>query len=50
METTRGNKAVAKGVTRATEVDRLVAAIQKALKRKGCVMIPSFALGRTRRY
>lgn len=47
METTRGNKAVAKGVTRATEVDRLVVAIQKALKRKGCVMIPSFALGRT---
>lgn len=47
METTRGNKAVPKGVTRATEVDRLVAAIQKALKRKGCVMIPSFALGRT---
>jgi Cft2 family RNA processing exonuclease len=47
METTRGNKAVAKGVTRASEVDRLVVAIQKALKRKGCVMIPSFALGRT---
>jgi Cft2 family RNA processing exonuclease len=47
METTRGNKAVAKGVTRATEVDRLIVAIQKALKRKGCVMIPSFALGRT---
>lgn len=47
METTRGNKAVAKDVTRATEVDRLVNAIQKALKRKGCVMIPSFALGRT---
>lgn len=47
METTRGNRAVPKGVTRATEVERLVAAIQKALKRKGCVMIPSFALGRT---
>ena len=47
METTRGNKAVAKGVTRDTEVERLVVAIQKALKRKGCVMIPSFALGRT---
>jgi Cft2 family RNA processing exonuclease len=38
---------VPKGVTRATEVDRLTAAIQLALKRKGCVMIPSFALGRT---
>jgi len=47
METTRGNKAVAKGVTRASEVDRLVVAIQDAFKRKGCVMIPSFALGRT---
>src|SRR6187399_465699 len=47
METTRGNRPVIKDVTRATEVERLVAAIQKALKRKGCVMIPSFALGRT---
>ncbi len=47
METTRGNRAVPKGVTRATEVERLTAAIQLALKRKGCVMIPSFALGRT---
>src|SRR5690349_2878882 len=47
METTRGNRAVPKGMTRATEVERLVAAIHKALKRKGCVMIPSFALGRT---
>lgn len=47
METTRGNRAVPKGVTRATEVERLTAAILRALKRKGCVMIPSFALGRT---
>jgi len=47
METTRGNRAVPKGVTRATEVERLTAAIHLALKRKGCVMIPSFALGRT---
>ena len=47
MESTRGNKAVPKGVTRATEVDRLIAAIHKAIKKKGCVMIPSFALGRT---
>jgi Cft2 family RNA processing exonuclease len=47
METTRGNRAVPKGVTRATEVERLTAAIHQALKRKGCVMIPSFALGRT---
>ena len=47
MESTRGNRVVPKGVTRATEVERLTAAIQNALKRKGCVMIPSFALGRT---
>ena len=47
MESTRGNKVVPKGVTRATEVDRLIAAIHKAIKKKGCVMIPSFALGRT---
>ncbi len=47
MESTRGNRAVPKGVTRATEVERLTAAILRALKRKGCVMIPSFALGRT---
>lgn len=47
METTRGNRAVPKGVTRATEIERLTAAIINAFKRKGCVMIPSFALGRT---
>ncbi len=46
METTRGERPEATGVTRATEVDRLVAAIQKTLKRKGCVLIPAFALGR----
>jgi Cft2 family RNA processing exonuclease len=47
METTRGNRAVPKGVSRETEVRRLATAIQQAMKRKGCVMIPSFALGRT---
>jgi len=47
METTRGNRAVARGVTRASEMERLVAAIHQALKKKGSVMIPSFALGRT---
>lgn len=47
METTRGNRPVEKGVTRQSEMERLVAAIHQALKRKGCVMIPSFALGRT---
>src|SRR5882762_8022452 len=47
METTRGNRAVPKGVTRETEVQRLTDAIQRALKRKGSVLIPAFALGRT---
>jgi len=47
METTRGNRPVPEGVTRATEVERLTGALHDALKRKGCVLIPSFALGRT---
>jgi Cft2 family RNA processing exonuclease len=47
METTRGNRALPAGVTRATEIERLTTAVQRALKRKGCVLIPSFALGRT---
>lgn len=47
METTRGNRATPKGFTRQKEIERLAAAIQRALKRKGCVLIPSFALGRT---
>ena len=47
METTRGNRPVAEDVTRANEVERFTAALHGALKRKGCVLIPSFALGRT---
>ena len=47
METTRGNRTAARGVTRETEIGRLTAALHGALKRKGCVLIPSFALGRT---
>jgi Cft2 family RNA processing exonuclease len=47
METTRGNRAVEKGFTRETEIQRLVAAIHAAQKKKGAIMIPSFALGRT---
>ncbi len=46
METTRGGRAVLPGVTRQTEADRLAAAIQKVQARKGCVLIPVFALGR----
>ena len=47
METTRGNREVPKEFTRQGEIDRLVAAIHEGQKKKGCVMIPSFALGRT---
>jgi len=47
METTRGNRKPTPGFSRASEVERLVAAIQLAQKKKGCVMIPAFALGRT---
>jgi Cft2 family RNA processing exonuclease len=47
METTRGNRATPPGFTRASEVERLSRAIERALKRKACVLLPSFALGRT---
>jgi Cft2 family RNA processing exonuclease len=47
METTRGNRASAAGFSRAAEIERLVAALQAAQRKKGCVMIPAFALGRT---
>jgi Cft2 family RNA processing exonuclease len=47
METTRGNRAIPPGFSRESEIERLTAAIQRVLKRKGCVLIPSFALGRT---
>ena len=47
METTRGNRAVPAEFTRDKEIDRLVEAIQSGQKKKGCVMIPAFALGRT---
>jgi len=47
METTRGNRAVPPGFSREVEVDRLTAALDRVLTRKGCVLIPTFALGRT---
>ncbi len=47
METTRGNRAMKPGFTREAEIDRLAEAVQRVLKRKGCVLIPTFALGRT---
>ena len=47
IETTRGNHVVPPDFTREAEIDRLAASIQAALKRKGSVLIPVFALGRT---
>jgi Cft2 family RNA processing exonuclease len=47
METTRGNREVPPGFSREDEIQRLTAALDRVLKHKGCVLIPSFALGRT---
>jgi Cft2 family RNA processing exonuclease len=47
METTRGNRQVPPGFTRAGEIDRLTQSLQRVLARKGSVLIPTFALGRT---
>src|SRR6058998_3133887 len=47
METTRGNRDVPPGFSRENEIQRLTAALDRVVKRKGCVLIPSFALGRT---
>jgi len=47
METTRGDRAVPAGFTREAEIERLSQSIQRVLARKGSVLIPTFALGRT---
>jgi Cft2 family RNA processing exonuclease len=47
METTRGNRAVPAGFTREAELERLSQSIKRVLDRKGSVLIPTFALGRT---
>jgi len=47
METTRGDRAVPAGFTREAEIERLSHSIQRVLARKGSVLIPTFALGRT---
>ena len=47
METTRGNRAVPAGFTREAEIERLSQSIRRVLERKGSVLIPTFALGRT---
>ena len=47
METTRGNRATPPGFSREVEIERLSRSIQRVLDRKGSVLIPTFALGRT---
>ena len=47
METTRGNRPVMPGFTREAEIQRLSDSIERVLKRKGSILIPTFALGRT---
>lgn len=47
METTRGDRNVPPTLTRESEIDRLVTSLHEVIQKKGCVMIPTFALGRT---
>lgn len=47
METTRGARGVPAGYTREREAARLAQAIQRVLARKGSILLPAFALGRT---
>ncbi len=47
LETTRGTREPPTGFSREAEVERFVKTLQQALKRKGSVLIPCFALGRT---
>ncbi len=47
METTRGGHELPPGFSRQTEIERLTNSIQRVLARKGSILIPTFALGRT---
>ena len=47
METTRGGRGTPEGFSRDLEVERLATAIREVQARKGSVLIPAFALGRT---
>src|SRR2546423_8662448 len=47
LESTRGNREIPPGFSREAEMERLIEAIDSAIKRNGCVLIPTFALGRT---
>ena len=47
MESTRGARELPAGFSRESEAERLCEAIRAVQARKGCVLIPAFALGRT---
>ena len=47
METTRGNRPPPPGFTREAEIERLAESLKRVLHRKGSVLMPVFALGRT---
>jgi Cft2 family RNA processing exonuclease len=47
METTRGSRPLPAGFSREAEIQRLAVMLERVLKRKGSVLIPTFALGRT---
>src|ERR1017187_7797029 len=47
METTRGSHQLPPGFSRAGEIERLSQAIQRVLRRRGSILIPAFAMGRT---
>jgi Cft2 family RNA processing exonuclease len=47
METTRGNRVPPPGFSRQAELERLTGSIQNVLARRGSVLMPAFALGRT---
>ena len=47
METTRGGRSTPSNFSRDNETENLIAAIEETFERKGSVLIPTFALGRT---
>jgi Cft2 family RNA processing exonuclease len=47
METTRGMRDLPPGFSRESEIERLSQSIQRVLERKGSILMPTFALGRT---
>jgi Cft2 family RNA processing exonuclease len=47
LETTRGNRQLRPGFTRQAEIERLSQAIHRVLQRRGSLLIPAFALGRS---